>query len=377
MMRVWLAALAVLCSGVLAAQEAPVPPAPKLAVKSHYLVDFTSDRVLAEAAADTPVPPASLTKLMTAYVVFQAITAGAIDLEDEVKVSEKAWRMSGTRMFIEVNSRVRVEDLIRGMLIQSGNDASVALAEHISGSVEAFVARMNEQAQLLGMRNSAFRNPTGLPAREHFSTARDMAILAKAIINDYPEFYGLYAEREFSYNGIRQNNRNALLWRDSGVDGMKTGHTDAAGYCIVTSATRDGMRLIAVVLGATSAKLRNDGAQALLEYGFANFETHTLYAAGALVSTARVFGGRPDTAGLGPEQDLVVTIPRGRYDALAASLEMGEELAAPLAQGALVGEIKVSFAGAPLASTPLVVLENVVPGGIWTKVRDELSLWWE
>jgi D-alanyl-D-alanine carboxypeptidase (penicillin-binding protein 5/6) len=285
--------------------------------------------------------------------------------------------MGGTRMFIDVNSDVVVEDLVRGMLIQSGNDASVALAEHVAGSVEAFVAQMNETAKSLGMRGSVFKNPHGLPARGHYSTARDLAVLAKAIINEFPEFYGLYAEREFSYNGIHQQNRNALLWRDPSVDGMKTGYTDAAGYCLVSSAERAGMRLIAVVMGAPSARSRNDGAQKLLNYGFANYETHRLYAAGEELEAARVWGGEREYAGLGPAEDLYVTIPRGAYAQLAASMDVLAELAAPLVRGTQVGEVKVSLAGQPVAKTPLVVLTNVLEGGVWVRMRDELSLFLE
>jgi D-alanyl-D-alanine carboxypeptidase (penicillin-binding protein 5/6) len=280
-------------------------------------------------------------------------------------------------MFIEPNSHVRVEDLVRGMLIQSGNDASTALAEHVAGSVDAFVDLMNEKAAALGMQSSVFKNPTGLPARGHVSSAHDMAILAKAIIATYPKYYGLYAEREFSYNGITQQNRNALLLRDLGVDGMKTGFTEAAGYCIVSSAERDGMRLIAVVLGAKTAKIRNDGAQALLQYGFANYETHRLYAAGEQVSAVRVWGGRPETAPLGLERDLFVTIPRGSYAALAATMDLTAQLIAPLREGTRVGEVKVSLEGSTLASLPLVALKPVLDGGLWTRVMSELGLFRE
>jgi D-alanyl-D-alanine carboxypeptidase (penicillin-binding protein 5/6) len=289
-------------------------------------------------------------------------------------VSKKAWRTGGSRMFIEPSSRVRVEDLVRGMLIQSGNDASTALAEHVAGSVEAFVALMNAQAAALGMKSSVFKNPTGLPARGHVSSAHDMAILAKAIIATYPKYYGLYAEREFSYNGITQQNRNALLLRDVGVDGMKTGYTEAAGYCIVSSAERDGMRLIAVVMGAKTAKIRNDAAQALLQYGFANYETHRLYAAGEPVSAARVWGGRPETTPLGLERDLFVTIPRGSYAALAATMDLTAQLIAPLREGTQVGEVKISLEGNRLASLPLVALKPVLEGGLWTRVMNELGL---
>ena len=355
------------------AQDAHAVPPPRVQATEHYLVDYASDAVLSASDADEPVPPASLTKLMTAYVVFEALEAGKIHLDDEALVSKKAWRTGGSRMFIDVNSHVRVEDLVRGMLIQSGNDASTALAEHVAGSVEAFVVLMNAKAAALGMKSSVFKNPTGLPARGHVSSAHDLAILARAIISTFPKYYGLYAEREFSYNGITQQNRNALLSRDLGVDGMKTGFTDAAGYCIVSSAQRGGMRLIAVVLGAQSPKIRNNAAQALLQYGFANFETHRLYAAGEPVSAARVPGGSPETASLGLERDLYVTIPRGTYAALAATTDLTAQLTAPLREGTRVGEMKVSFEGDPLKSLPLVVLKPVLVGGVWTKVVSGLG----
>lgn len=362
----------------LAADDAVVLPAPpKLVSESHYLIDFTTDRVLAASGADVQLAPASLTKLMTAYVVFGALESGRIRLDDRAHVSERAWRMGGTRMFIEVNSDVGIEDLLRGLLIQSGNDAAVALAEHVSGSVDAFVTEMNAAAQALGMQGSAFRNPHGLPARGHYTTAHDLALLAKTIIGEFPDFYSLYAEREFSYNGIAQHNRNALLWRDASVDGLKTGYTDAAGYCLVTSASRDGMRLIAVVLGAPSARSRNDGAQKLLEYGFTNFETHKLYSAGQALDNARVWGGELEFTGLGLTEDIYVTIPRGAYAKLAASMDVMAQLAAPLARGTAVGEVKVSLAGEPLVKSPLVVLTNVLDGGVWARMRDELQNLWE
>jgi D-alanyl-D-alanine carboxypeptidase (penicillin-binding protein 5/6) len=369
-------AFLLLVAARVAAQE-PVAAPPKLNFKSHYLVDFTTDEVLSANGADVPLPPASLTKLMTAYVVFGALQDGRIRLDDRARVSERAWRMGGTRMFVEVNSEVGIEDLLRGLLIQSGNDAAVALAEHVSGSLDAFVGEMNAAAAELGMRNTAFRNPHGLPARGHVTTARDLAVLAKAIIGEFPDFYSLYAEREFSYNGIAQNNRNALLWRDPSVDGMKTGYTSSAGYCLVSSASRDGMRLIAVVLGAPTARTRNDGAQKLLEYGFANFETVKLYTAGQEIDNARVWGGESEYAGLGLTEDIYVTIPRGGYSKLAATMDVLAELAAPLVRGTPVGEVKISFDGALVANSPLVVLTNVLDGGVWARMRDELQFLWE
>jgi D-alanyl-D-alanine carboxypeptidase (penicillin-binding protein 5/6) len=363
----------------LAAEEPAIAPAapPRLTSKSYYLVDFATDRVLSASAADIQLPPASLTKLMTAYVVFGALESGRIRLDERAHVSEKAWRMGGTRMFIEVNSDVRIEDLLHGLLIQSGNDAAVALAEHVAGSVDAFVGEMNATAQKLGMQNTVFRNPHGLPARGHYTTARDLSVLAKAIIEEFPDFYSIYAERQFTYNGIAQSNRNALLWRDPSVDGMKTGYTESAGYCLVTSAERDGMRLIAVVLGAPSPRVRNDGAQTLLDYGFANFETHKLYSAGQELDNARVWGGEVEFAGLGLKEDIYVTIPRGSYPKLAAKMDVLAKLAAPLARGTAVGEVSISFDGAPLLKSPLIVLTNVMDGGVWARMRDELNLFWE
>jgi D-alanyl-D-alanine carboxypeptidase (penicillin-binding protein 5/6) len=371
-----LAAL-IVCAVQARAEDAVIPAPPTLVAKSYYLVDFASNRVLAASSADQRVEPASLTKLMTAYAVFHALEDGRMTLDDPVLVSEKAWRTGGTRMFIDVGSHVRAEDLIRGMLIQSGNDASVALAEHVAGSVEGFVALMNQHASALGMQDSAYRNPTGLPARDHYSSARDMAILAKALIAEFPEHYSLYAEREYSYNGIKQHNRNRLLWRDPSVDGLKTGHTNGAGYCLVTSAQRDGMRLIAVIMGAHTANARTAAAQNLLDYGFDHFETHRLYAAGEEITTARVWGGQPDVTPLGLARDLFVTIPRGLYDSLTASMDLRTDLVAPLSAGTAVGEVKVVLAGAPLSSMPVIALRQVVDGGAWARLRDEVTVWLE
>ena len=372
-------AFALLVAAQVAAEESAVVPVvlPKVTSKSYYLIDFSTDKVLSASAADEQLAPASLTKLMTAYVVFGALQSGRIRLDEPAHVSSKAWRTGGTRMFIELNSDVAIDDLVHGLLIQSGNDAAVALAEHVAGSVDAFVGEMNAAAQKLGMRNTVFKNPHGLPARGHYTSARDLAVLAKAIIEEFPDYYGIYAEREFSYNGIAQNNRNALLSRDPSVDGLKTGYTEAAGYCLVTSAQRDGMRLIAVVLGAPSPRVRNDGAQKLLDYGFANFETHKLYSAGQELDNARVFGGEVEFARLGLTEDIYVTIPRGGYAKLAARMDVLAQLAAPLVRGTAVGEVNISFDGAPLVKTPVVVLANVLDGGVWARMRDELGLLWE
>jgi D-alanyl-D-alanine carboxypeptidase (penicillin-binding protein 5/6) len=268
---------------------------------------------------------------------------------------------------------VAVADLVRGMLIQSGNVAAVALAEFVAGSEPAFVSLMTERAAALGMKNSTWRNTTGLPARGHVTTAHDLAILARAIIERFPQYYSIVSEREYTYNGITQHNRNALLWKDPRVDGMKTGHTQAAGYCIVTSARRDDMRLIAVVLGAETPKSRNDGAEKLLEYGFANYETHKLYRAGEKLGVARVQGGTPEAAPLGLAADLYVTIPRGRYAELSATMSVPGGAVAPLARGTAIGEVKVALAGKPLSAAPLVALRPIAQGGVWTRIAAEIG----
>jgi len=358
---------------VAVAADGPSNVPPKPDFKAYYLVDFATDTVLASNDGDEQLPPASLTKLMTAYVVFSALRNGRIKIDDQAPVSVKAWHQGGTRMFIEPNSHVVVEDLVRGMLIQSGNDASVALAEYVGGTVDEFVVQMNTAAKRLGMNNSQWRNPHGLPARDHYTTAHDLAILARAIIAQFPDYYRLYSEREFSYNGITQQNRNQLLWRDPSVDGMKTGHTSAAGYCLVSSAEREGMRLIAVVLGAQSPRQRNDGAKKLLDYGFANYETRKLYSAGQQIEAAPVIGGDAEFAGVGPAADIFVTIPRGGFALLQASMDRLQELAAPLAPGATVGSVSVSFDGRQLASAPLVVLTGVAEGGVWSRLKSALK----
>lgn len=376
MLRFWALPLVLLINASWA-QNVPIPAAPQLAAKSYILLDSASGKVIAESSADERLEPASLTKLMTAYVIFRALEDGRISLDDMAYVSEKAWRTQGSRMFIEVDTRVSVEDLLRGMIIQSGNDASVALAEHLAGSEESFVELMNQYAGLLGMKNTSYRNSMGWPAEGHYSTARDSAILARAIITEFPEYYGLYAERDYTYNGIKQHNRNALLWRDDSVDGLKTGHTDAAGYCLVSSAERSGMRLISVVMGMASEEARADGSQSLLNYGFRFFETHRLYARGEQVTEARIWKGDPQVAALGLLDDLYVTIPRGRYDALSANMNIESELVAPIDENAAVGHVNVSLDGENLASVPLVALQAVPRAGLLTRMVDGVKLWFE
>lgn len=355
----------------------PVPAAPAIAARGYILVDFNSGEVLAEKDADTPMDPASITKMMTAYSVFSELSKGQMGLDDLVTVSERAWRTGGSRTFIEVGTRVRVEDLIRGMIIQSGNDASVALAEHTAGTEAAFAELMNEYARRLGMTNTNFRNATGLPAEDHYSSARDIAILASAIIREYPEFYQFYSEREFTFNNITQRNRNQMLWRDPTVDGMKTGMTDAAGYCLVSSAQREGMRLISVLLGTSSAKSRADATQSLLNWGFRFYESHRLYAAGEQVTTARLWKGELDSLDIGLNEDLWVTVPRGRYELMQASLELQSPLIAPLATAESVGQIRVNLDNRLLAERALYPLAISQEAGFLRRSLHSVLLWFE
>ena len=374
MIRAWVLPALLLAASSFAA-DVPVPAPPQIGASSYQLIDFSSGRIVAESNPDERVEPASLTKLMTAYAVFHALRRGQITLQEEAHVSEKAWRTEGSRMFIEVDTRVSVEDLLRGMIIQSGNDASVALAEHVGGSEDAFLELMNQHAELLGMTGSSFINTTGLPAEGHYVTARDVAILARAIISEFPEYYGWYSEREFTYNGIRQYNRNSLLWRDESVDGLKTGYTMAAGYCLVTSAERSGMRLISVVTGMASTEAREDGSQALLNYGFRFYETHKLYSGGEEITTARVWKGTPQEASLGLSEDLYITVPRGRYDSLEAKMDLSANLMAPLSAGAQVGAVQISLDDEPISTMPLMALHAVPEANVWTRIKDEVTLW--
>lgn len=359
------------------AQAIPIPDAPVIGAKSYYVVASKTGRELASLEPDRKLAPASLTKLMTAYVVFKSLDEGQITLEDEVTVSEKAWRTPGSRMFIEVGTRVKVGDLIKGVIVQSGNDASVALAEHIAGTESVFAEVMNRYAAALGMHNSHFTNVTGLPGEEHYSTARDLARLARAIIEEFPDYYRWYSVKEFTYNDISQRNRNALLWRDSSVDGMKTGHTDDAGYCLVSSAEREDMRVVSVVLGMASPKARIDGSQALLNYAFRFYETRLLYKAGEAVTEARIWKAANEFTPLGLPQDLYITIPRGSFDDVESVLSMPAVLLAPVAQGQPLAELKVTLNGDSVLNQPLRALDPNPEGSIWQRARDGVMLWFE
>ena len=355
----------------------PVPAPPIIGAKSYLVIDATTGHELASLEPDEALAPASLTKLMTAYVVFKALKQGQIRLEDETTISEKAWRTEGSRMFVEVGKRVKIEDLLLGMIVQSGNDASVALAEHIAGTEDVFAQMMNQYASQLGMLSSSFRNATGLPAEGHVTTARDLATLARAIIEEFPDYYAWYALKEYTFNDIEQPNRNRLLWRDASVDGLKTGHTDEAGYCLVSSASRDGMRIISVVMGTSSDKARADGSQALINYGFRFFETRLLYKAGEEVTSARVWKSANETSRLGVLEDLYITVRRGAYDQLESTLDIPAIVEAPLSTGQPIAELRISLGDDEVLRTPLRALDDNPVGSVWQRMRDGVSLWFE
>ena len=356
------------------AAEQVVPAAPQLAAKAYVLMDADSGRVLVEQISDERLPPASLTKLMTAYIATLEIRKGQISEKDQVTISEHAWRTGGSRMFVQVGTQVSLGDLLHGIIIQSGNDASVAVAEHIAGSEDAFADLMNTTAQRLGMSNSHFMNATGLPHPEHYSSARDMAVLARAIINEDAEHYAIYSQKEFFWNNIKQPNRNLLLWRDKTVDGLKTGHTEEAGYCLVASAVREGQRLIAVVFGTNSEQARAAETQKLLTYGFRFFETRKFYQKGAELAQAPVWKGAERQLKAGLAQDLTLTLPRGQLDKLQASMSLQPMIVAPVAAGQEVGKVEVRLGEQVLHSAPLVALEAVEEGGIFRRVWDSIRL---
>lgn len=354
-----------------------IPSAPNVEARGYILMDAASGQILVEHNAHEPLPPASLTKIMTDYIVARELHQENLALDDKVTVSVNAWRMGGSKMFIREGTQVDVEDLLRGLVIQSGNDATVALAEHIAGGEDAFAEMMNQQAQTLGMKNSYFVNATGWPDERQVTTAYDMAVLARALIRDFPENYALYREKSFTYNNITQQNRNLLLWRDPSVDGMKTGHTSDAGYCLVSSAERDGMRIVSVVLGASSPKARMDGSQALLNYGFRFFETRLLYRAGEKVAEARTWKGTRERTPLGLAEDLYITVPRGSYDEVQSFLRMPAMLFAPVAQGQPLAELTVSLNGSNLSAVALRALDANPRGSAWQRARDGVLLWFE
>ncbi len=360
-------------AGPAAAPPMAAPPA--IEARNWVLVDFASGQSLAENYADQRVEPASLTKLMSAYVVFSALRDGRLKMNEEVLISEHAWRAEGSRTFVQVGTRVPVEVLVKGMIVQSGNDATIALAERVGGSEPAFVQMMNAYALRLGMNGTHFEDASGLPSPTHYSTARDLATLSRAIIRDFPQYYGIYSMREYTWNNIRQENRNGLLERDSTVDGIKTGHTDSAGYCLISSALRSGMRLVSVVLGAKSVGARESGSAALLTYGYNFYEAVTVKNAGEMVLKPRVYKGTEQYVAVAPINAVQVMVPRGQGTTVTTRASVRGPLLAPLPAGTAVGELQVDVAGKTVARVPLYPVADVAEGGLWRRMIDTISLW--
>ena len=360
---------------VEAAVVKPTPPAVK--ARAYILQDYDSGRVLVEVNADEQVEPASLTKMMTVYVALAQLADGKFQIDDPVLISKKAWKMGGSKMFIEVGKQVPVEDLLKGIIIQSGNDASVALAEFVAGDESAFADLMNQYARQLGMTNSNFVNASGLPRSEHYTTARDMAILAAALIRDFPVYYPLHAIRSYTWNDIKQYNRNPLLRRDDSVDGVKTGHTESAGYCLVASAKQGEMRLVSALMGSASEDARLTETQALLRYGFRFFETNRVYESGAPITRVRVWQGQSEQLEMGVADDLYLTVPRGELGRLATDVVVEEKILAPVRAGQQLGVVSISLGGEAIAQRPLIALAEMPQGGLWRRMSDTVKLWFE
>ena len=352
----------------------PMPPAPEVAAKSYILTDVASGQTLIQQNADQRIEPASLTKLMTAYITFSAIKQGRISTTQTLPVSEKAWRTEGSRMFIDLKTPVTVNELIRGMIVQSGNDACITLAEGIAGSEATFAQLMNQEAARLGMKNTHFVNSTGLPDPQHYTTAYDLSLLASAIIRDFPEYYPLYSIKEYRYNNITQPNRNRLLWLDPTVDGMKTGHTESAGFCLITSAKRDNRRLISVVLGTASDNARTMESQKVLNYGFQFFDSVRMYAKGQTVANLRAWKGTQNTLKAGFLKDTFIVVPKGQYARLKVTMTSTQPLLAPIKVGQKVGTIRLTLDDKPVADLPLVSLEEVGVGNIFGRAWDSIKL---
>jgi D-alanyl-D-alanine carboxypeptidase (penicillin-binding protein 5/6) len=358
-----------------AAITSAVPPAPAVEAKSWILMDQATGRRLAGQNEDLRVEPASVTKVMTAYVAFRALAEGRLRLQEPITISEKAWRAEGSRTFLQVGDKVPAEVLLQGMIVQSGNDAAIALAERLAGSEDVFAQLMTQQAKALGMKNSSFANATGLPDPALYTTARDIAILARALIREFPQYYRWYSQKEFVWNNIRQGNRNGLLYQDPTVDGIKTGHTDSAGYCLVSSAERNGTRMISAVFGTESPKIREQASAGILNYGFAFYETVTLRKAGEMVLQPRVYKGTEQYVSIAPQGNVAVTVVRGGAAKLRVSTNLSEPLVAPLKAGQQVGELRVQDGDAVIRRIPLIVSKDLPAGGVWARVRDTAAMW--
>lgn len=368
----FLLSIALFQTAVAAPRIIPAPP--QLATEGHILLDAATGTVIIEENAEMRLPPASLTKIMTSYIIASEIQQGRISLDDLVPISVKAWKMEGSRMFVREGTEVKVSDLIRGIVIQSGNDASVAMAEFIAGDEQAFADIMNQVAQKLGMTRTQFKNATGLPDEGHYTTAKDLSLLARALIRDFPEHYKLYKEKYFSYNDIRQANRNSLLWRDDAVDGMKTGHTEAAGFCLVASAEKKDMRLVSVVMGATSERSRSTESQKLINYGFRYFESVKLYDGLESLRRVKVWGGLHESLDVGIEAPARLTIPNGARGALAAEVTLDPVIKAPVSPGQILGLLRISLEGETMLERPVVALNGVDEAGLVSTLIDEVSL---
>ncbi len=361
----------------LQSTAAPIPAPPSVDATSYVLIDYASGQVLSEKDPNKRAEPASLTKIMTAYVAFSSIKDGFANLEDLVTISERAWKMGGSRMFIEVGKKIRLQDLLKGMIVQSGNDASVAIAEHIAGTEEAFAEQMNAYAKHLGMNGTHYVNSTGWPNPDQYTTAKDLAMLTRALIRNFPEYYAWHSEREFSWNNIKQYNRNKLLWRDDSVDGVKTGHTESAGYGLVASAKRKDMRLISVMLGTKSEAARARASQSQLNYGFRYYESRKLYRKGEKLSDVRIWKGETSTLSLGVNKDIHVVTPRGDYKKLKADLKIPGTIVAPVNKGETLGTYRVTLDGKALLEEPLIALATIREGSIWRRTVDSLRLMFE
>jgi serine-type D-Ala-D-Ala carboxypeptidase (penicillin-binding protein 5/6) len=372
-------ALALTLTALPAARaDTPIPDPPTVNARAYILVDHFSGRVLAQEHADDRAEPASLTKLMTAYLVFTALSENRLKLTDMVTISEHAWRSEGSRTFVQVGTQIPVDILLKGMIVQSGNDATIALAERIGGTEPAFAQMMNEYAKRLGMKSSHFVNADGLPSPDHYSTPRDLATLANAIIRQFPQFYPLFSLREFVWNNIRQGNRNTLLGKDPSVDGLKTGHTDNAGFCLASSANRNGMRLVSVVMGSPNEKSREEASAALLNYGFTFYETIRVKTAHETVLKPRVYKSANEFAAVGVPYDIYATVARGQAAGIHTGARLDHDpMLAPLAAGERVGEFTVADSGGVVLRTPLVSLAQVPVGGLWTRMSDSISLWFK
>ncbi len=376
-MKSLLAAICLFILALGARASLPVPPPPQIEARAWMLTDLLSGQVLTEKAADSRVEPASLTKLMTAYLVFAALKDGRLKPDQSLPVSERAWRAEGSRMFLDPRRPAKVEELLQGMIVQSGNDASIVLAEAIGGSEEGFADMMNQMAKRLGMHNTRFVNATGLPHPQHYSTARDLSLLAAALIRDHPQYYRYYSMKEYTYNGITQPNRNRLLWLDPNVDGVKTGHTQSAGYCLISSAKRGERRLLAVVLGARSDTGRAVESQRLLNYGFQAFETVRVYQANQPVTRLKLYKGRRSEVRVGFPRDLYVTVPRGTSTRVQAALVTQQPMLAPVRRGQEVGSVRLSLDGRALGDYPLRALEDVAVAGLLGRAWDSVLLWFQ